>query len=149
MKRWEALASCMICLYVFAFAGCGKKGPLSLPKVVMPFAVTQLTAELEDSTVFFRGKIVGQKGQEVSLQDIVGCRIYHTRYAADNPPCEACPIEYQLYKEIKGEVIEDENFFCRVACPKKEGLHFFRIRLIGPDNSVGPPSNMAKIDLYH
>ena len=126
---------------------CGKKGPPFLPKRSIPFKVEALNSERRDGVIILKGKIVATGRQKKDISNIMGCKVYHAWYAPGDEPCKGCPIEYNIFGEIRGEVIIREGFFCRVPGIKKKGIHFFEVRLIGREGTIGPRSNRAKLEL--
>ncbi|MFH1243521.1 MAG: hypothetical protein V1689_14345 [Pseudomonadota bacterium] len=127
---------------------CGKKASPSLPERVMPLRVAKLEAGLEKGTVVLKGSVIGPEGKGRVSGDVMGCRVYHARYDTGDTPCETCPIEYDGFKLIKGEVITGEGFYCQVPGEASTGTHFFEVRLIGADGAVGSLSNRAKLTIY-
>lgn len=144
MKQRQCIVLILL-LVLLAPVACGKKGPPFLPKPVISKRVEQLNAEWENGDVVLKGRIVEPKDQEKDISHVVGCRVYHAFFALENPPCQGCPIEYQIYNDIEEEVITQEEFFCKILDIKKRGIHFFKARLIGPKGEMGQLSNRAKL----
>lgn len=139
-----------ICLVVFAaiflaVLSCGKKGPPFLPNKILNFRVDQLRGEWENGDVVLKGQVVRLWGQKEDMYDVIGCRVYYAWYAPGDSPCRGCPIEYRVWKEIRGEVITGEGFYCRVPWIKKEGIHLFNVSLIGKKGMISPPSNKVEL----
>jgi hypothetical protein len=134
-------------VFFLALPACGMKGPPFLPKGRALFEVQQLTGEWEDGEVYLKGHVVPPRGSEKNTTDVLSCRIYHARYDLEDPPCEDCPIEYNMFKDIKTEVMTGNNFHCRVPWIKEKGVHFFKVRLLGPKEVLGPPSNEVKLTI--
>ena len=144
--KWNFLYNAIILGVVsLALMSCGKKGPPFLPKTDMPLKVEQLKGKWTNEAVLLQGNIPALKGGKKGTPGVMGCRVYHKWYSLKNPPCEGCPIDYPGFQEIKGEILAGEDFMCEVFLEKKEGIHFFEVRLIGPKGKVGPPSNRVKL----
>jgi len=144
--KWRFIYSAMIIGVIsLALMSCGKKGPPFLSKTDMPLKVEQLKGQWTNEAVLLHGSIPALKGQKKDTPGVTGCRVYHTWYSLKNAPCEGCPIDYPGFQEIKGEILAGEGFMCEVFVKKKEGIHFFEVRLIGPKGEVGPPSNRVKL----
>jgi predicted small lipoprotein YifL len=124
---------------------CGKKGPPFLPESTFSYGVQELTAEPKNGAVFLRGRLAAPGGQKGDGSRVKGCRVYHTWYALEKPPCDGCPVDYPGYREINEDVLRGDNFFCEFEVNTKRGIHFFEVRLIGKSGAVGPPSNRAKL----
>jgi predicted small lipoprotein YifL len=128
-----------------ALMSCGKKGPPFLPKTDMPLKVEQLKGQWTNEAVLLQGSIPALKGQKRGSPGVTGCRVYHAWYSLKNAPCEGCPIKYSGFQEIRGKILAEEEFLCEVFVEKKQGIHFFEVRLLDPKGEVGPPSNRVKL----
>jgi len=106
--------------------------------------VDRLTGKWENGKVWLEGYI---EGDDKKRSDITGCRVYHTWYPVDNPPCEGCPIEMPDFKEIKEMEISGDRFTCEIPGVKKKGIWFFEVRLIGRNGALGPPSERVKVTI--
>jgi len=141
----KAIFLVVIAAMFLALSACGKKGPLFLSEKKIFSRIEPLQAEFENGGVELKGNIAPSQAREKDTSDIIGCRIYHTWYALDNPPCEGCPIEFPDHRDITGEVITDAGFSCEVPVKKRKGIHFFELRLLGPKGTTGPLSDRAKL----
>jgi len=130
---------------LLALITCGKKAPPFLPEKIMPLKVAKLEAASEKGNVVLRGSIVDPEGKSRKGDDVIGCRVYHARYPVDDPPCEGCPITYDGFKVIKGEVTKEKEFYCPLPEMETKGIHFFEVRLIGKNGAIGTASNRAKL----
>lgn len=128
-----------------SLAACGKKAPPFLTERSMALRVDRLSAAIEDVTFVLKGKVVSPGDQKEKLSDVVGCRVYYAWYDPKDPLCDGCPVEYQGFEEIKGAVFAEGRFHCRLSRQKRRGTWFFEVRLIGPKDTVGPPSSRAKL----
>jgi predicted small lipoprotein YifL len=135
----------IFCLVFPVLLACGKKGPPFLPESNITLTVRELSAQWKNGTVFLVGRIADFRGEKRERSQIRGCRVYHAWYALEKQPCDGCPVDYSGYREINDEVLRGEEFFCEVTLNKKEGTHFFEVRLIGQGGAAGPPSNRTKL----
>ncbi len=134
----------LLIMLAFFLICCGRKSPLSPPAHRLPLRVILPKAEKREGVWIIEGEIVG-KIKEYKISDVIGCIVQYSRFSLKNPPCESCPIYLGEEKRIKADVIKGEKFFLKMPWLKKEGIYYMRIRLIGKDNSVGPPSQLIKI----
>lgn len=140
------LMSAFLLLSVFLIVlACGKKGPPFLPHEEFSVRVLDLKGEWVRGDFFLKGDIRDLKGQKKAVDMVTGCRVYYGRYPFENPPCDGCPITYQGYHEFGREVITGEGFFCKMPGTIKGQIHFFKVHLIGPDDSVGPSSDSIRV----
>ena len=134
-------------IFLLALPQCGIKAPPFLPKGHILSRVQPLAGEWKDGVVYLKGRVVPPRGDEKNTTDVLGCRIYHARYDLEDPPCEGCPIQYDRLKDIETGVITGDNFHCRVTGIEKKGVHFFKVRLLGIKEALGPPSNDVKLTI--
>ncbi len=124
---------------------CGMKGPPFLPERSMPFKVTQMTGEWKDGVVYLKGHVVPRNDDDGNAPDASDCTVYHAQYDLENPPCEGCPVEYGILEEIRADMIKGAKFHCQFPQVETKGIHFFKVRLLGPKGTLGPSSNGAKL----
>ena len=129
----------------FCALACGKKGPPFLPHREFSVRVFDLKGEWVRGDFFLKGNIKGPMGQKKAVDVVKGCRVYYARYPFENPPCDGCPVTYHGYHEFGREVITPDGFLCKVPGTLKGQIHFFKVHLIGPDDSVGPSSNRVQV----
>jgi hypothetical protein len=121
--------------------GCGKKGPPFLPKKVFDGRVMNLEGQWQANSVLLKGQLVGAEGRG----SVQGARVDYARYPLDEPPCEGCPIEYRGSHRFGSEAVRGNRFNCEVPVDVKEDLYYFKVHLLGPDNTAGPPSNTVRM----
>jgi len=121
---------------------CGKKGPPFLTESKLSLRVDQLKAEWENGRVLLKGYV---RGEDKIISSVTGCRVYHAWYTMDNSPCEGCPIEMTGFEEIKEKVVSGDRFSCEIPGVEKKGIHFFKVRLMGKNGALGPPSDKTKL----
>ena len=138
------LLAAFAAVFMVLLPACGKKGPPFLPEKKLVTKVDRLTGKWEDGKVRLEGYI---EGDDKRRSDVTGCRIYHTWYPMDNPPCEGCPIEMKDFKEIKEKVVSGDRFNYEVLDVEKKGVWFFQVRLVGRNGAVGPPSERVKVTI--
>ena len=85
-----------------SFSACGKKGPLVYVVQKLEMQVKQLSATLDGGRIHLQGTVTGM--DSLSEKDFanIGCKVFLALYPLNSPPCEGCPLKYELYREIKG-----------------------------------------------
>ena len=126
---------------------CGKKAPPFLPKQEFSLKITNLRGEWVDGVVLLRGDISGPSGSIKATDLIQGCRVHYGQYPLKNPPCGGCPIQYGGFHEFGPEVVTDGGLLCKVPAKMKQQIYFYKVHLVGPDSTVGPPSNRIRLDV--
>jgi hypothetical protein len=120
---------------------CGKKGPPFLPEKTFDGRVMNLEGQWQAGSVFLEGQVVGTKDKG----SVKGARVDYARYPLDEPPCEGCPIEYRGSLRFGPEVVRGNRLNCEVSVDAKDDRYYFKVHLLGPDNTVGPPSNTVRM----
>jgi predicted small lipoprotein YifL len=137
-----AAALLLICFPLFA--GCGKKGPPTLPSRKPAAVVKDLAGRWDGGSVVLTGGLAGVPAGK--SRDLVhGARVCYGAYDPSDPPCETCPVRYHDCLDFGPEVVEGGEFRCRVPGMSRENLYFFQVRLLGPEGGPGPPSNRARV----
>lgn len=124
-------------------AGCGKKAPPVLRSSSFTAAVRNVTAGVEDGRVVLKGEIYG-KSQDI--ESVSGCLVDSAWYAPEEKPCQGCPLDYRRVETVEDVVAGPDGFSCSVAWNGEKGIHYFRIRLMGPGGKSGPPSTSVSIE---
>ena len=145
MKQRYAVSLFVFGIALLALLGCGKKGPPFMPKEDIPLKIIHLTGDWKNGVVFLKGHVASHKISGKKTTDVLGCRVYGARYDLKDPPCEGCPIEYRFIREIKADVISGDEFYCQVPDIVREGVHFFKVHLLGRKGALGPPSNGVRV----
>jgi len=147
VRRERVLLLLALGTIIIAFLACGKKGPPLLPESDGLLKVKNLTAEWGNGSVILRGQVLASLKNEKDIPEIMGCRVYYAWYASENPPCEGCPIQYKVFREIKAKVHSKGGFYCEVEGVKGKGIHFFKVSMVDANGRVGLPSQGAKLVL--
>ena len=141
------------CLLVFlsvlgsflAIVACGKKAPPFLSENRFSAGVTELTAEWDKGEILLKGSISPVPESGGVADRIKGSRVYYAQYPLEDTPCAECPIEFHGFDTFGQEVIVEEHFVCRVPGRNQGKVHFFKVHLIGAQDTMGPPSNTVKV----
>ena len=126
---------------------CGKKAPPFLPTKDFTVKITNLRGEWVAGVVLLKGDISGPMGSKKASELVKGCRVHYGQYPLKNPPCAGCPIEYGGFREFGPEAVTEGGLFCKVPARMKQQVYFFKVHLMGPDSTVGPPSNRIRLDV--
>ena len=141
----KAFLFCLGILVGLALASCGKKGPpFFAPKEAFDVRVSALQGEWEEGYALLSGTVLGPKQ---ATDRVTGCRVFYGQYSAANAPCDGCPIEYQGYYGFGRETIEAGALACKVPAKGKGRIYFFRVQLVGSNETLGPSSNTVRVDV--
>jgi hypothetical protein len=125
-------------------SSCGKKGPPYIPKKAFTAKVVDLKAERSGEDIVLEGKMIGL-GEPGKQKPFAGLRVFVAQYPLKDPPCAGCPIEYKKHDDLGSEAIKGEGFSYRLKNRPKDRIYFFRVNVIGPEGTLGPPSNQIQI----
>ena len=142
MSPASGLLLLLLLLSLLSAPACGKKGPPRVPKKTFETAVLDLRGGWADGEVQLRGRISHPELEE----EITGCRVSYAEFPPGKTPCETCPIEFQGSNGFGPEVVTEEGFLCRVPGKDRGLVYFFQVRLAGPGNVLGPPSNTVRVE---
>ncbi|MBW1805005.1 MAG: hypothetical protein JRJ06_01300 [Deltaproteobacteria bacterium] len=144
MKRLRFMIAVLSLAFLLALWSCGKKAPPVFQEKEFFSRVVDLRGEWIGEELYLKGALRGVEGSG-SAASPVGCRLFYSKYPAENPPCSGCPIEYHGYHEFGQEVVETGDLSLRVPGGIKGGILFFKVHLLGPGGSVGPASNRVRV----
>lgn len=147
MKKAPLITVFLVLGILATLHGCGKKGPPTLPRKAFDMQVTNLSGEWSEGYFRLSGDLVPPGRSAGETERIRGCRVYYGEYPPDNPPCEGCPVKYQGYHGFGKDVVREEGFFCEVPGKTRDRIYFFCVYLIGPEGSLGPPSERLRVSL--
>ena len=145
MRFARVLATCLLLAILVTATACGRKGPPFIAQKDFKLGVVRLTGERVGGRFHLKGDIQGPGNQKGARASIKGCRIYYAEYLERTPPCADCPIAYQGYYGFGSEVVTDGKFFCRVPGKREGRIYFFKVYLLCPEGSMGPPSNRIQV----
>jgi hypothetical protein len=131
----------LLLLICSVMISCGKKGDPFLPAPEDPGRITGLKAEWTGESVLLTGRIEGE------IREGGGIRAYYASYPLDQPPCEGCPIEYQGFESFGREATAGRGFSCLMRPIRPGALYFFEVRVMGPGQRQGPPSNRLRLEV--
>ena len=122
---------------------CGKKGDPFLPAKEPAPKVTGFEGTWNGEDVLLTGRIE----EPAKVREGDGCWVYSALYPLDEPPCEGCPIEYRGYRSFGREALSDGVFTFKMPGIRRGNIYFFEARVIGPEGSLGPPSDTVKVEV--
>lgn len=144
MNVFRLLLSSLLLGGLLITPACGKKGPPTLPVRPISTKVVDLKGERIGNDIVLEGDFTGLIGSEKE-GPATGVRVYFAQFPLENPPCAGCPIAYQGHDNLGPEVIKKEGFSYRLKDRPTGQTYFFRVNIIGPDGTLGPPSNQVQI----
>ena len=136
IRRSTILGLCALVVMAGLAAGCGKKGPPTLPKTAMPAGVANLAAV--------------QQGEEIVLTwtgpAAAGYQVYRSAEPVAEGDCEGCPILFKRVAKLpstgEGETPPPMTY----REPSMPGTRYhFKVVPYDAQGQLGPDSNIATI----
>ena len=141
------IISLLLCLTTAFFLGsCGKKGPPFVPKK-RPIALElkDITVSWVQDGVRFEGKVRGPGADKLRRPHGLKIMIEHAWYGPGQAPCKSCPIVFTNKEVVSGTLGKGRSFSCSLPLPKRRGVHFFQIRVVGDNGVLGPVSERLQL----
>lgn len=125
--------------------GCGRKAWPKVAEQGNQMTASELMAYWQGEYGFIEGALVGMEEGKGRGQVFSGFRVYHTAFPISAEPCEGCPIHYTDVSIVTVEADERGRFLIELGGLRRGDVHFFELRALGGDGSVGPPSARVKL----
>ncbi len=145
---WVAIS--LIFLLSLFFGGCGIKAAPVAPDSAIPAPVSDLNAWVRDGKILLHWKVPDRNIDGSRLTDLSGFKVFRQAHPLAGPPCESCPLAFELAAEIdmdfpraarveKGAVLWQETG----TRPQNEYIYF--VQVYNRYRSASPESNRVKI----
>lgn len=144
MKVARLVLSVLLLGGLLIIPACGKKGPPTLPVRSVSARVVDLKGERIGNDIVLEGNVTGLGGQG-QQSSVTGVRVYYAQFPLENQPCVDCPIKYQDFYDLGSEVIKEKGFSYRLKERPIGQTYFFRVNIIGPNGTLGPPSIQIQV----
>lgn len=128
--------------------GCGKKADPFIPKKKISALVKSITARYEEGIISVRGELLCAEKMDKGERDRVRMRIEYAHYGAGNVPCATCPVAFGHHKVISAIPCKDGKFVGRFEVPERDGIYLLRVRVIGDNGELGPPSEKIRVETH-
>ncbi|MFH0844811.1 MAG: hypothetical protein V1930_04990 [Pseudomonadota bacterium] len=120
-----------------------------MPQKTHSYRLVNLKGFWDEGYIALRGEVHGLQGpispQQVA-ESITGCRVYVASYAVERTPCPGCPIQYRDFLLFGKEAMTEGGVYCKIPAKGKKGqTYFLKVHLIGPGESMGPPSEEVQV----
>src|SRR6266571_5289579 len=91
----------LIAIVLLLGSGCGKKGPLLYPDMLVPAAVSALTASQSGATVKISFDLPGKDLAGRPLRDLAGVTVFkRVESSVQQPDCPACTDDFRLFRKL-------------------------------------------------
>ncbi len=140
----------LLFLLLLFLGGCGIKGAPVAPDSTIPAPVSDLRAWVRDGKILLQWKVPERNIDGSRLTDLLGFKVFRQARPLAGPPCESCPLAFELAAEIdmdfpkaarveKGMVLWQETG----ARPQNEYTYF--VQVYNRYRSASPESNRVKV----
>jgi predicted small lipoprotein YifL len=91
----------LISMVLLSVCGCGKKGPLLYPDMLVPAAVTALTASQSGASVKIAFELPDKDLAGRPLRDLAGVTVFkRVESSLQQPDCPACTDDFHLFRKV-------------------------------------------------
>lgn len=91
----------LISIVLLSASGCGKKGPLLYPDMLVPAPVTALTASQSGTNVKIAFELPGKDLAGRQIRDLAGATVFkRVESSLQQPDCPACTDDFRLFRKI-------------------------------------------------
>lgn len=132
-------------------AGCGKKGPLLYPDMLVPAAVSGLTASQSGANVKLAFVLPDKDMAGRSLRDLAGVTIFkRVESSLQQPDCPACTDDFRLFRKLYLDLPDAAQIFGnRVVVldseTRRDTAYSYYVAPFAKDNSVGASSAPVRV----
>ncbi|GFE60018.1 fibronectin type III domain-containing protein [Geobacter sp. AOG2] len=141
----------LLFVVVSLVAGCGKKGPLLYPDMLVPAAVSGLTASQSGSSVKLAFVLPDKDLAGRSLRDLAGVSIFkRVESSLQQPDCPACTDDFHLFRKLyldlpdAAQVYGNKVVLLDSETPRDTAYSYYVVPF-ARDNSVGPSSAPVRV----
>ena len=142
------LANALILLSIVGMlfiSGCGKKADPFIPKKGVSQVVQSLTAQYLDGQIALRGRLLRPLTRTDGEPGVIKLRVDYSKYGIGHGPCQSCPVDFKEHKVILARVSEKGHVTARWQVPEGKGLYLLRLRVVGDNGTLGPPSKVVQM----
>ncbi|HJX11159.1 MAG TPA: hypothetical protein VJ733_11765 [Candidatus Binatia bacterium] len=138
------------CLLLLAFglplSGCGKKGDVQAPELVIPETIRNLTARQDKAGVALTWSRPTQYVDGQALKDLTSFVIFRKEIP---PSCADCPVPYRplttVYVEDREKFIKQKQYRFIDEQVQSKATYRYRVSSQLKDGSLSEPSNEVEI----
>jgi len=102
----------LIFMVLLSASGCGKKGPLLYPDMLVPAAVSALTASQSGTNVKISFELPDKDLAGRPLRDLAGATVFkRVESSLQQPDCPACTDDFRLFRKIYLDLPETTRIY--------------------------------------
>ncbi|MBI2366124.1 MAG: hypothetical protein HYV01_14145 [Deltaproteobacteria bacterium] len=141
------ISSCLLSLALsLPFAGCGKKGDVRAPELVIPETIRSLTARQDKAGVALTWSRPARYVDGQALKDLTSFVIFRKEIP---PSCADCPVPYRplitVYVEDQEKFIKQKQYRFVDEQVQSKATYRYRVSSQLKDGSLSEPSNEVEI----
>ncbi len=140
----------LLFLLPFFLGGCGIKAPPVAPESTIPAPVSDLRAWVRDGKILLQWKVPDKNLDGSRLTDLVGFKVFRQARPLAGPPCDSCPLAFELAAEIdmdfpKAAWVEKGVVFWQETSARPQNEYTYFVEVYNRYRSASPESNRVKI----
>ena len=146
---WQPLSVWIILLLGASIlvAACGKKADPFIAKKKISASVTSITARYEKGIIKLDGELLWAGWRQDKDREKPKIRVDYGHYGPRNAPCATCPVDFTNHRIVSAIPTKDGRFVARLEVPEQEGVYLLRVRVVGEDGGLGPPSETGRVKI--
>ncbi|KAB0667562.1 fibronectin type III domain-containing protein [Oryzomonas japonica] len=132
-------------------SGCGKKGPLLYPDMLVPAAVTALTANQSGASVKIAFELPNKDMAGRSLRDLAGVSVFkRVESSLQQPDCPACTDDFRLFRKLYLDLPDATQIYGNKVVlldgeTRRNTAYSYYVVPFARDNSVGASSAPVRV----
>lgn len=142
----------MLQLLVLLTVGCGKKGPLLYPDMLVPAAPAAVTARQSGDGIRLSFLLPAKDRSGRRLENLAGVKIFKRGLFSGQQACTACSEDFLLYKKLYLDFIESAQRYGSLlvlmdADVRQGGNYTYKVTPFTRDDVDGATSLPATVDM--
>lgn len=141
----------LLIVMVLLGSGCGKKGPLLYPDMLVPAAVSALTANQSGASVKIAFVLPDKDLAGRSLRDLAGVTVFkRVESSFQQPDCPACTDDFRLFRKLYLDLpgtaqIHGNKVVLLDSETRRNTAYSYYVVPFARDNSVGASSAPVRV----
>jgi predicted small lipoprotein YifL len=141
----------LISIVLMLASGCGKKGPLLYPDMLIPAAVSALTASQSGENVKIVFELPDKDLAGRSLKDLAGVTVFkRVESSLQQPDCPACTDDFRLFRKVYLDLPDTTRIYGKKVVlldgeTRRNTAYSYYVVPFVRDNSVGASSAPVRV----
>jgi len=141
----------LISIVLLSASGCGKKGPLLYPDMLVPTAVSALTASQSGTSVKIAFELPNKDLAGRPLRDLAGATVFkRVESSLQQPDCPACTDDFRIFRKVYLDLPDTTQIYGNKMVlldgeTRENTAYSYYVVPFARDNSVGASSAPVRV----